>query len=154
RRTRRSRPAAAPAAARAAASRGSGPASRRSLAVGLLEPFELFVAALDGRVDALLGRLLAGPDALEFLVDDRADLDEVAQAHAARLVGGLADHLRHRDVRARVLLVEAALVGQLVGGLGHRQVAGALVAFRGHLGPGEVGEELRHALVLGRLLAG
>ena len=48
-----------------------------------------------------------------LLVDDGADLHEVAEADAARLVGGLADHLRHRDVGARVLLVEAALLGQL-----------------------------------------
>jgi hypothetical protein len=46
-------------------------------------------------VQRLLGALLAGPDLLHLFVDDGADLHEVAQADAARLVGGLADHLRH-----------------------------------------------------------
>jgi hypothetical protein len=54
-------------------------------------------------------RLLAGPDLFEFLVLDGADLHEVAQADAARLVGGLADHLRHGHIGAGVLLVEAGL---------------------------------------------
>ena len=86
---------------------------------------------LTAAVQRFLGRLLAAPDLLQLLVDDGADLHEVAEADAARLVGRLADHLRHRDVGARVLLVEAALLGQLERRpMRDRQVAGALVARR------------------------
>src|SRR5512135_3823192 len=48
----------------------SGPA----LLVRLLEPLELLVAALDRRIERLLGRLLAAPDGFELFVDDVADL--------------------------------------------------------------------------------
>ena len=77
----------------------------------LLDVAALLVAALDRGVYAFLGRLLAGPDQFELLVDDGADLRVVAQAHAARLVGGLADHLVDGHVAARVGLVEAAGLG-------------------------------------------
>jgi hypothetical protein len=104
-------------------------------------------------VQAFLGALLAGPDLFELLVIDGADLHEVAQADAARLVGGLADHLRDAHVGARVLLVEAALLGQLEAALVMRQVAGALVALGLH-SSGWTGrlEELGHALVLAAFL--
>src|SRR6185436_8056329 len=78
-----------------------------------LESFELLVAALDGLVERFLGALLAAPDLLELLVDDGADLQEVAEPDAARLVGRLPDHLIDGDVGTGILLVEAALLGEL-----------------------------------------
>src|SRR5690606_6443459 len=81
------------------------------LLVGLLEPDQLLVAAANDGIERLLGFLLAGPHLLEFLVDDGANLHEVADTDAARLLGGLADHLRDRHVGARVLLVEARFLG-------------------------------------------
>jgi len=121
--------------------------------VGLLEALQLFVATGHGRVQGLLAALFAGPDLLQLLVDDGADLHEVAQADATRFVGGLADHLRDRHVGAGILLVEATLVGQLERRDGHRQVASALVALGCFVGLGEVGKELRHTLVFVGLLA-
>ena len=102
--------------------------------VCFLETLKQLVAAPDRRVERFLGGLLAGPDLLGFLVDDGADLQEVAEADAARLVGGLADHLRHGHVGAGLFLVEARFLGGLEGGHGDRQVAGALVAGRLHFG--------------------
>src|SRR6187402_2276666 len=95
--------------------------ARASALVRLLEALELLVAAAHGAVQAFLRRLLAAPDLLHLLVDDGPDLHEVAEPDAARLVGRLADHLRHRDVGARVLLVEAALFGHLERGDRDRQ---------------------------------
>ncbi|OMP13617.1 extracellular ligand-binding receptor, partial [Corchorus olitorius] len=117
------------------------------LLVGPGEAAQLLVATGDSGVQCLLGSLLAGPDLFGFLIDDGADLNEVAQADAARLVGGLADHLRHGGVGAGMLFVEARSLGQLVRSGGHGQVAGALVAGGLDLGVVQEVEEVSHALV-------
>src|SRR5256885_1493536 len=98
------------------------------LLVGPGEAAQLLVATGDSGVQGLLGSLLASPDLFGFLIDDGADLNEVAQADAARLVGGLADHLRHGGVGAGMLFVETRSPGQLVRSGGDGQVARAPVA--------------------------
>src|SRR5215831_7874896 len=70
------------------------------------ELVNLLVAALDRVVERCLGVFLATPDGLKLLIDDVADLHEVAQANASRLVRGLDDHLLHGHVRPRILVVE------------------------------------------------
>src|SRR4030095_10235613 len=83
----------------------AAPAVKPSGFVCLLEAIELVVARLGGGGQCFLGRLLAGPDLLGFLVDDGANLVVVANADAARLVGSLANHLRHGHIGARLFLV-------------------------------------------------
>ena len=98
---------------------------------------------------ALPARTCRRPDRFELLVDDVADLDEAAEAQALGVLGRrLRGHLLDGHVRARVRVVEALRLGQLVGGGGDRQVAGELVPVRLHLGRGQVAEELGDALVL------
>ncbi len=93
--------------------------------------------------------LVAGPDRLELLVDDVADLDEAAEPQPLGVLRRrLPGHLDDRHVRARVRVVEALRLGELGGGGGDREVTGELVPVRLHLGRGQVAEELRHALVL------
>ena len=55
----------------------------RRLLVGARKAHQLLVASGHGGVQRFLGRLLASPDLLGFLVDDGADLGKVAQANAA-----------------------------------------------------------------------
>src|SRR3546814_12655721 len=94
------------------------------LVVGLLEAAQQLVAALDCRIERLLSRLGARPHGLQFLIDDRADLVEAAEAHALGVRGRrLGGHLDQRRLRPGILLVEALLLGELVGGQGDRQVA-------------------------------
>ena len=142
---------------RGAAERGVGRRpplrTRRASLVRFLEALQLLVAAAHDGVKRLFGRLLAGPDLLQFFVLDGANLDEVAQADAARLVGGLADHLVDGDVGAGVLLVKAGLFGERERRQRDRQIAGALMALGLDVGIRQVVEELSHALVLRRLLA-
>ncbi len=52
------------------------------LLLGLLELAQLGVAAFDRGVETLLGGLVAGPDRFQLLVDDVANLDEIAEAEA------------------------------------------------------------------------
>src|SRR3954471_2558767 len=77
----------------------------------LVRRFELaqqLVAALDRLVERGLGVLLAGPHRFQLLVDDVADLHEVADAQALGVVGRRIEReLLHRDVATRELLVEA-----------------------------------------------
>src|SRR5579862_3853410 len=109
------------------------------------------VAALGRPVQRELGRHLPVPYAFEFLLEDRPDLREGAEADAARLACRVdQEQLADRDFVARVGLVEAAPLRLLVSGLGDRYVAGALVPFGLHLGPRKPGEEARDAAVLGR----
>src|SRR4030095_12954074 len=119
----------------------------------LLEPLELFVTAFDRSVERLLGRLLTRPHLLHLLVDDGADLHEVAEADSTRLVGGLADHLRDGHIGAGILLVEPRLLGQLKGRQSDRQVSSALVARSLHLGFRQVVEKSGPALLLSPLLS-
>src|SRR5690606_22602727 len=125
-----------------------------ALAGGLLETAQQVVASPHRGVEGFLRRLVAGPDRLELLVDDGADLHEVPQPNALRVGRRLAaGHLLHRGIGPGVLLVEALLLGQLRGRRRDRQVAGGLVPFRLDLGRRQEGEEFRHTLVLVRLLA-
>src|SRR5690349_18048289 len=59
------------------------------------EACDELVAALDGVVQRLLWFLFVGPYRFELLVDDVANLDEIAKADAARVVRRLHDHLLH-----------------------------------------------------------
>ena len=53
-----------------------------SLLVGFFKTLKLFIATLDGQVQSFFGLLFATPDAFEFLINDGADLNKVAQTHA------------------------------------------------------------------------
>ena len=52
------------------------------LLVGFFKTLKLFIATLDGQVQSFFGLLFATPDAFEFLINDGADLNKVAQTHA------------------------------------------------------------------------
>jgi hypothetical protein len=72
--------------------------------------------------------LLAGQHRLELLVHDVAHLRQVHEAHALGVLGRrLAHHLQDRRLAGRVLVVEARLLGFLIGRDRDRQVAGDLV---------------------------
>jgi hypothetical protein len=76
-----------------------------------LELAEQFVAARDHGVERLLRRLGAAKQGLEFLVDDVADLDVVAEPETLRILGRRVQRdLLDTDVGARVLLVIALLL--------------------------------------------
>src|SRR5581483_1385815 len=91
--------------------RGRGACEVDALLVRLLELAQQLVAAADRVVERLLRRLLAGPDALELLVLDVADLHEVAEPDPLRVLGRrLVGELEHGNVAAGVLLVEALLL--------------------------------------------
>src|SRR5690606_2234332 len=97
----------------------------------LLEAAQQLVAPSDRRVEGFLRRLVARPDGLQLLVDHGPDLDEVAQPDALRVRRRLAArHLPDRRVGARVLLVEALLLGERRGRGRDRQVARRLVPLR------------------------
>src|SRR5438034_2055897 len=103
-------------------------AGNAGLLVGRFEFAQQLVAALHRLVERGLGVLLARPYRFELLVDDVADLHEVADAQALGVVGRRIERqLLDRDVAARELLVEAFLLRQLGGGGGDRHVAGLLV---------------------------
>ena len=122
---------------------GSFPPRKRALlGVGAFEAAQFHVAALDGGVEGCLGVLLAGPDGLEFFVDDVADLDEVAEAQAEGVDGGLlVGESLHGHVGAGVLFIEALLLGELVTGEGDGHVAGGLMEGGLHFGLQDVVEE-------------
>src|SRR4051812_41660495 len=106
--------------------------TEKSLLLGrrlvLREALEDDVAALHGGVERVQRRLLAAPDELQLLVDDDADLREVAQANALAVAGRILEQeLAQRDLLAGVRGVEAGLARQLVGAQGHGHVAGLLV---------------------------
>src|SRR5262245_53291488 len=87
--------------------------------VGALEGSQYRVAALDGRIESLLRRLLALERLLQLLLNDVADLRHVAQAQPPGVLGGLgARELKVRDIRARVLLVIARRLHPLVASKG------------------------------------
>src|SRR3546814_15285814 len=97
-------------------------------------------------MELLLGRLGAGPDGLQLLVDDAADLVEAAEADALRVFRRrLPGHLDQRRLGAGILLVEALPFCELVSSQGDRQVAGLLVPFGLHPGPRAIGEEIGDA---------
>ena len=56
----------------------------------------------------------------------------------------LVQHLTSGNIRARVLIVEALLTGQVISGGGNRQVAGFLMPFRGDFRFSEEFQEFRH----------
>src|SRR5690242_7722737 len=119
------------------------------LLVRLLEALDLLVAALHAIVERLLRGLLPAPHRLELLVDDVANLHEVAEAQPLR-VGRrrLVRELLDRDVEARTLGVEALLLREIVSRRRDRHVARVLVPLLLHFGRREEREELRDALVV------
>src|SRR5207248_6323407 len=121
---------------------------------GGLELAQDLVAAAHGVVERALCVLAPGEHRFHLLLDHFAALYEVAEAQALgvlrrRLVRELLDG----DERTRLLRVVAGFARQLEGREGDRHVAGADVPVHLHFGTGKEGEEFRHALVLGRLLA-
>src|SRR4051812_12665200 len=83
------------------------------------EALEDDVAALHGGVERIERRLLAAPHELQLLVDDDADLREMAEADALAVAGRvLEEELAQRDLLAGVRGVEAGLARQLVGAQG------------------------------------
>src|SRR5262245_18554984 len=86
----------------------AGPGRRANgLAVRSLELTQELVPSLHRGVQSLLGRLRARPNGFQFLVDDVADLNKIAEAHSLGVVGrGLVVHLPDRCVGTRILLVE------------------------------------------------
>src|SRR5262245_12305053 len=101
------------------------PSGLRALLVGAGEIGEQAVAALDRGVERLLRGLLPGPHRLELLVHDVADLHEVADAQALRVVGRrLEVELLDRHVAPGELIVEALRARERVGRLGDGHVAG------------------------------
>src|SRR5690606_5049099 len=119
---------------------------RYRLLVRGFEAAEQFVSARNGGVECFLGRLLARPHALQFLIDDVADLDEVAETQSLRICGRRVErHLLDRDVRARVLVVVALLLAELIRGRRDRQVTRFLMPLGLDFGLREVVEELADA---------
>src|SRR5262245_29507706 len=91
------------------------PSGLRALLVGAGEIGEQAVATLDRGVERLLRRLLSCPYRLELLVHDVADLDEVADAQALRVVGRrLEVELLDRHVAPGELVVEALRARALI----------------------------------------
>ena len=87
--------------------------------------------------------------------DDVADLHEIAEAQAARVLGRRPrGHLDDRQLGAGMLVVEAAVARRFIGRLGDRQIAGGLVEAHLLRRLRHESEELGDALVLLRLLAG
>src|SRR5215831_19269220 len=81
---------------------------QRGLLVGAGEIGEQAITALDRGVEPLLRGLLPGPDRLELLVHDVADLHEIADAQTLRVVGRRFEvELLHRRVAPGELVVEA-----------------------------------------------
>src|SRR5690349_15958636 len=74
--------------------------ARRLFLYRAREAVDEFVPALHGVVQRLLRGFLVRPHRFELLVDDVADLHEVAEADTARIVRRLDDHLLYGNVRA------------------------------------------------------
>jgi hypothetical protein len=96
--------------------------------VGRCEFSDQLVAALNDSVKRLFRVLLACQQRLEFLVDDLADLNVVAEAKTLGIRSRRIErHLLDGDIRARILGVVALLLAEFIGCLGDRQVTGELV---------------------------
>src|ERR1700680_1857438 len=127
--------------------------SLQLLFVGFLELLDLLVAAFHGVIECLLRCLLAAPDSLELLIDDIANLHEIAKAHAfgiggRRFIGQFLDG----DIGAGVLFIEALRLGQVVCRQSNRYIAGLLMPVGLYLRRGQESEELGYALVDIRVL--
>src|SRR5882672_9313928 len=102
-----------------------------SLFIRLLEFAQHDVAAPDRILERGGRRLLALERLLHLVLDDVADRHIGAEPQAARIVGRRIERdLLDRDVGARILVVEALLARELVGGARDRQIAGRLMPFR------------------------
>jgi hypothetical protein len=84
----------------------------------------------DKRIEALAEDFSDKHHALFLGRGDGTNLWHVAQTQTfGERQRWLVQHLTRRDIRARVLIVEALLAGQVIRGFGDRQVAGLLVPF-------------------------
>src|SRR5258708_7586736 len=102
--------------------------SFRLLAYRALELPKHRVAALNGRIERLLGGLFAGQRTLDFLRRDVAQRDNVAEPKAAGILGRLlVGQFQQRRLEIGLILVKAFRLGFFVGSLGDRQVAGGFV---------------------------
>ena len=53
-----------------------------SLLVGFFKAFKLLIATFDGQVQSFFRLLFTAPNAFQFLINDGANLNKVAQTHA------------------------------------------------------------------------
>src|SRR6185312_7662904 len=112
------------------------------------------VAAPHGVVDGGLSGFLAGEGGLEILGPDVADLNEIAEAQAARVLGRrLVGELQHRRLASWMLLEETVLLERRERGLGDRHIARHLAELDLDGRLRQIRKELRDALVLRRGLA-
>ena len=111
------------------------------------ETTQQFVAALDDTLQPGFGVHGAAEDTLHFTIGDFTDLWQEAQAHTARMFGGVGVQLLYRDFGTNIFLVEARLLRHFVAGLRDGHITGLLVPLRSHFGAGYVFEELGHTLV-------
>src|SRR5690606_1131136 len=102
---------------------------------------------LGGAVERRDGRRLALERLVQLVVEHRFDTFVIGHAEAAAGVQRLALHRLDDGVRAGDLVVERH-IGSTECGIGERQVAGALVPFRGIDRLGQPGEELRGGFFL------
>src|SRR5215217_8555023 len=103
-------------------------APSRHLLIGAFEFAQDVVAAGNGGVEGFLAGLLAAEDGFEFLVDDVANLGQVAEADTLGIVRRRATgDLLDGDVRTRIFSVVALFRAQFESSIGDRQVAGELV---------------------------